>query len=84
MNAIDLKNEVEKALHNEWTGFASAHPKLAAVLDETVLLTPAMQSLSEDQEYIEAMQTATSVGAGAEVIGEIIARFVRQWLRTLI
>ena len=46
MNAIDLKDEVLKALRTEWPAFAAAHPKLAAVLDETVLIEPAMQSLA--------------------------------------
>jgi len=83
MNAIDLRNEVKKAIRSEWSAFTASHPRLAEVLDETVLLAPAMQSLADDREYIEAMQAATAVGAGAEVIGEVIARFVRQWLRSL-
>ena len=81
---INLKDEVRRALQTEWPTFAASHPKLAAVLDETILLDPAMQSLADDAEYVEAMQTATAVGAGGEIIADIILRHVRQWLRRLV
>ena len=84
MNSIDLKDEVRKAISSEWPAFAATHPKLAAALDETVLLDPAMQSLADDADYQEAMRTAEGVGAGAAVISDVIGRFVRQWLRTLV
>ena len=81
---INLKDEVRRALQSEWPAFAASHPKLAAVLDETILVDPAMQSLADDAEYVEAMQTATAVGAGGEIIADIILRHVRQWLRRLV
>jgi len=80
---INLKEEVRRAIKAEWPAFAASHPKLAAVLDETVLLDPAMQSLADDAEYVEAMQTATAVGAGGEIVADIILRH-RQWLRRLV
>ena len=82
--AIDLKEEVRKAIQTEWPAFAASHPKLAAALDETVLLDPAMQSLADDPEYVETMRIAFAVGAGAEVISDVVGRFIRQWLRTLV
>ena len=84
MNTIDLKDEVRRAIQSEWPAFAAAHPKLAAVLDETVLAEPAMQSLADDPEYAEAMATAQAVGAGAEVVADTVGRFVRRWLRQLL
>jgi hypothetical protein len=84
VNTIDLKDEVLKALRTEWPAFAAAHPKLAAVLDETLLIEPAMQSLADDPEYMEAMATADAVGAGAQFLADTISRFVRQWLRQLL
>ena len=81
---INLKDEVRRAIQSEWPAFAASHPKLAAVLDETILVDPAMQSLADDAEYVEAMQTATAVGAGGEIIADIILRHVRQWLRRLV
>jgi hypothetical protein len=84
MNTINLKDEVRKAIQSEWPAFAATHPRLAAALDETVLLEPAMQSLADDPEYQETMRTAYAVGAGAEIVADVIGKFVRQWLRTLI
>ncbi|MEA2709327.1 MAG: hypothetical protein QOF78_1928 [Phycisphaerales bacterium] len=81
---INLKEEVRRALQTEWPAFAASHPKLAAVLDETVLVDPAIQSLADDPDYLEAMQTASAVGAGSEIIADIILRHVRQWLRRLV
>lgn len=81
---INLKDEVRRALQREWPAFAASHPKLAAVLDEQILIDPAIQSLADDAEYVEAMQIATAVGAGGEIIADIILRHVRQWLRRLV
>jgi hypothetical protein len=81
---INLKEEVRRALKTEWPGFAASHPKLAAVLDETILVDPAIQSLADDAEYVEAMQTAAAVGTGGEIVADIILRHVRQWLRRLV
>ena len=84
MNAIDVKDQVRQAIQSEWPTFAANHPRLAAVLDETVLVEPAMQSLADDPEYLEAMATADAVGAGAEVIAAVIQRLVSQFLRRLV
>ena len=81
---INLKEEVRRALKMEWPAFAAAHPKLAAALDETILVDPAIESLADDAEYVEAMQTAAAVGAGGEIVADIILRHVRQWLRRLV
>ena len=84
MATIDIKSEVARAIRGEWPAFASAHPKLAAVLDETVLTDCAIHSLAEDPEYQEAMATAEAIGAGAEVVSNLVHRLVSQWLRRLI
>lgn len=81
---INLKEEVRRALQVEWPAFAASHPKLAALLDEQILVEPAIRSLADDAEYVEAMQTATAVGAGGEIVADIVLRHVRQWLRRLV
>ena len=81
---INLKEEVRRAIKTEWPTFAASHPKLAAVLDEQVFVQPAIESLADDPDYVEAMQTATAVGAGGEIVADIILRHVRQWLRRLV
>lgn len=81
---IDVREEVRLALASEWPAFAANHPRLASALDEMILVEPAMRSLGDDPEYREAMETASAVGAGAEVVAEVVGRFVRQWLRRLV
>jgi hypothetical protein len=84
MNTIDLKEQVRRALAQEWPAFVSAHPRLAAAMDETLLVEPALQSLADDPEFQETMQTAAEVGAAAEVIGHVVLKVVRNWLKQLI
>ncbi|MEO6436893.1 MAG: hypothetical protein ABIP55_14190 [Tepidisphaeraceae bacterium] len=81
---IDLKEEVRRAVAMEWSAFAARHPNLAGVLDERLLVDGAMQNLGDDPEYLEAMTTASSIGAGAEVVTGIIERCVRRWLWKLV
>ena len=82
--SIDVKEEVRRALSAEWPAFATSHPRLAAALDETVLVEPAVASLADDPEYVQAMQTADEVGAGANAVVDLVGRFVRDWLQRLI
>ncbi len=84
MNTIDVKEQVRQALAQEWPAFVSAHPHMAAAMDETLLIEPAMQSLADDPDYQSAMQTAAEVGSGAEVVGSIISKLVRNWLKQLV
>ena len=84
MNTIDLKQEVQRAIAAEWPAFVSAHPHLAAVMDETLLVEPALQSLADDPEFQSTMQTAAEVGAAAEVVGSVVAKLVRNWLKQLV
>ena len=81
---IDVKEEVRRAIAAEWPAFAASHPRLAAALDETVLVDPAVASLADDPEYAAAMRTADEVGAGASVVVDLVSRFVRDWLHRLI
>ena len=85
MNSIiSVKDEVRKAVRSEWPAFAADHPRLAAVLDETLVVDSAIASLADDPEYREAMATAEAVGAGADVIAGLIQRLVSQFLRRLV
>ena len=84
MNSIDVKEQVRRAILSEWPAFAASHPKMAQVVNEEILLAPAMQSLAGDAEYQEAMNTAAEIGVGAEAVADVIGRLVRRWLRSLI
>ena len=84
MNTIDLKEHVRRALQTEWPAFATAHPRLAQVMDEALLLEPAVEALNDDPEFREAMQTAATIGAAAEVVADVVRNLVSKWLRQLI
>ena len=84
MNTIDLKEQVRRALQTEWPAFALNHPRVAAVLDETLLLEPAIAALNDDPDFREAMETAAEIGAAAEAVADIVRSTVSKWLRRLL
>jgi hypothetical protein len=84
MATIDLRAQVASAVRGEWPAFSAAHPKLAAVLDETLLVEGAVASLAEDPEYQQTMASAEAIGAGAECVATLISRLVSQWLQRLV
>ena len=83
MNTIDLKSEVAAAVRDEWPAFAARHPRLASVLDETLLIDHAVDLIGEDDEYRDAMETAATVGAGSQVLADVVRRLVAKLIRTL-
>jgi hypothetical protein len=84
MRSINVQEEVRRAVRDEWPRLVEQHPRLAAVLDETLVTEAATESIADDPEYQEAMNTAAAVGAGAEVVAGIVHRLVGKWLRQLI
>ncbi len=84
MLTISLKDEVQKVLSRQWRAFAQEHPNLAAVIDQSLLVEQAATCLQDDAEYREAMELASSAGAGASVVVDLVERFVTTWLRKLI
>ena len=80
---IDLKAEIAAAVRDEWPAFAARHPRLAQVLDETLLVEQAVASIGNDPEYRQAMQTAAAVGTGAQVIADVVRRLVAKLIHTL-
>jgi len=84
MQSIDLKALVSQSVRSEWPAFAERHPRLAAVLDETLVTEQAIASIADDPEYQQALATADEVGACAQVIADVVTRFVGTWLKNLI
>jgi hypothetical protein len=84
MNTIDLKEQVRRALKTEWPAFALDHPRLAAVLDESLLLEPAIEALNDDPDFREAMETAAGIGTAAEAVADVVRGTINSWLRTLL
>jgi hypothetical protein len=84
MGSGKLKKSVRAAIGSEWEAFAQAHPKLVAVIDESLVVDAAMESLSESVEYQETMADAMAMGTAAETMVEFVGKFVKRWLRQLV
>jgi len=84
MNRINLKEEVRRAMRGEWDTFAARHPRLAKVLDESLLVEEVSESLARDQEYQAAMNDAVAAGLAIEALGDLLRRFVQRWMREFV
>jgi len=81
---INLKEAVRSAVLREWPAFEASHPKLAAVLDEDLVISGAIEVISEDPDYKCAMDSAVAAGVVADSVVELIHRLVGRWMKTLI
>ena len=84
MTRIQLKEEVRRAIHQNWDAFASEHPNLAQVIDQELLVEHAMQSIADDPEYRTAMEQSAAVGIGMEALASFIERFISRFLRQIL
>ncbi len=84
MNATQLQEVVARAVRCEWPAFAADHPRLADVLSEELVAQTLSRSIEDDPEYRSAMQTAAEIGAGAEVVTDVVTRLVGRMIRTLL
>jgi hypothetical protein len=80
MNTIDLKSHVSRIIRSEWPAFAAQHPRLAAVIDQTLLVQQATDALRDDEEFAHALATAAAAGIMLEALHELILRRIRTWL----
>jgi hypothetical protein len=84
MLKIDLKSEVRKVVAGEWEQFAAAHPRLAAVVDQELLVEEAMASIGDDPGYRQAIETASTTGLLTATVAQIVRGFVADWLKRLL
>lgn len=84
VSRISLQEEVQRAVQREWPAFAESHPRLAAVLSEDLVIAGAIEAVSEDPDYRDAMQAAAQHGFLAESIADLVQRLVGRWIKTLI
>ena len=83
MSSLNLKDEVQKVMSAEWRGFSERHPRLAEVIDQSLLVSQATASIADDPEYQRVMREATGLEWSADVALELVRGFVRDFLRTL-
>ncbi len=84
MASVSMKDEVRRAIRSEWPTFERQHPRLAAVLDESLLVEGAIESIADDPEYRETMATAQAMGLGASAVTGVVHRLVGKWLQELL
>ena len=84
MNANELQDAVARAVRFEWPAFAAEHPRLAAVLSEELVTLTLSRSIEDDPEYRAAMATAAEIGAGAQIMTDVVSRLVGRMIRTLL
>lgn len=84
MKTINVKQLVQQAVGQEWPAFVAAHPNLAAILDETLLVEEATAKLSDDPAYQRALADAQAAGQSAQVIADLVQRFVKRWMGDLL
>lgn len=83
MNTIDFKSEVTRAIQSEWRVFEQYHPRLAAVIDQSLLVEQAMISLMDDPEYQHVMNQAASMTPAFDLARDLVGRVVKSLLDAL-
>lgn len=84
MTPKDLTQLVEHAVRQEWSDFSEAHPRLAQVLSEPLLLSAAQESLRDSEPYRKAIENAMLAEATLASVQEVVKTHVRQWFSRLV
>lgn len=84
MNTLNVRPLVEQAVDQQWPAFAAAHPRLAAILHDDLLIASAVADLHDDPEYQQAMANAAAAGLAVDVLAEVVGKAVQRFLRTLL
>lgn len=83
MKKINLKALVTTAVKQEWPAFAEAHPHLAAILSEDVMIEPCAASLAQNPDYMTSLKEAVAIGIGIETLQDLVRDWTRDWLDRL-
>jgi len=75
---------VQRVLAGEWRGFAQRHPRLAEVIDQSLLVEQATASIADDPDYQRALREAEGMEWSADVALELVSGFVKDWLKKLL
>ncbi len=84
MKTIKMRELIAAGVRKEWNAFAAEHPMLAQVIDCEMLVEQSANLLADDPGFRTAYLGAVQASAGAAAIAEIVARFVRPAMRTLV
>jgi hypothetical protein len=84
MNRIDLDDLVRATLSIHWPSFAAAHPHLAEVLDDELLIPHVAKLVADDPAWQNTMKQADATIAAleaAEVVRDRVMCFLHDLLR---
>lgn len=76
MKSIKLQELVQDELNTRWSDFQAAHPQLARVLSQPVLMESVTQALSADPELQRTLAEAAGVGNGLQIMRNLVSQFV--------
>jgi len=81
METTQLRDIVESQINQRWEVWAAAHPHLAEAIDQIQLTDSVVSRLSDDPDFIQAMQQAAvdedKLGAAAQLISLVAAWVAR-------
>ncbi len=84
MTTINLKDEVQQIIGGQWQAFAQEHPRLAEVIDQTLLVEQATASLADDAAFQQAMRDADAATISGQSLLDLVQQYVIEWLKKLI
>ena len=84
MTTNDLRNEIRRALRTVWPAFATAHPRLAMLMDDDLVLDAAVERFGDDPDYQDALADASARRVGDREMARLIRGLTKRWLQTLI
>lgn len=83
MIAINLRDEVLKAIDVHWPDFVREHPRLAEAIDRTVLAEQAVACIADSEEFRRAIADADAAGAAAAVLAGLVEKLTGRFLSDL-
>ncbi len=84
MNTTDLKTHIAAAVAVRWDDFATKHPMLAGVIDQTLLIENVSDALANDPEYQAAVAVTRTAEAGVTALVGLIDGYVVKFIGRLI
>ena len=81
MSSINLKDEVQKVIAAEWRAFAERHPRLAEVIDQSLLVEQAVACIADDPEYQRAIREAEQLDFAASAAIDLVRQLAGDFLK---
>ncbi len=84
MQSLDLQQLITTCINQSWPEFEREHPRLAAILDRSLLLEEAQRQLEHDPAYQQAIAQAQHCAATGEELLQFVQPIVKQLFARLI